>query len=529
MRTRKTILEMEYSEARNYLLESTSYFNNDLPQYINLSICLEKANLLLNQPKISIEDLMLDNTYDSVYDGINYKIWINKKAKYSWRMIQLIHPVVYVDLVNLVTSEENWKLIKELFRVFQEDDKVKCVSIPVRSTGRKSDKAEIISNWWEHFEQLQIAYGIKYSYCLHTDITDCYGSINTHAIPLALKQLDGEKDNRKSEIGNELDKKIRFSQCGDTSGIPQGSTLMDLIAEIILGYSDKNLSDILKKKKMSNFQILRYRDDYRIFSNSKDDINKIVKYLSEVLAELNLKLSPTKTKLSENIILDAIKPDKLYWSNQSLNFAHKKNKSNCQNADEKNEQVSSLSVVEEAEFEFDISVQKHLQKIKVLGDKYPDCGSLLTALNQLYSNRIYFLKDKKPNDIYQIISIIINILVSNPKTIKSCIIILGKLFSLMEFREIDCIIEHILNRFSNSPNTEMFQIWLQRLSVIRNRDIEYETKMCRKVMNPEDVKLWNSDWLKGGFDEAGLINETEIDNLTLESSINEIDIFYEYQ
>ena len=99
----------------------------------------------------------------------------------------------------------------------------------------------------------------------------------------------------------------------------------------------------------------------------------------------------------------------------------------------------------------------------------------------------------------------------------------------MEFREIDCIIEHILNRFSNSPNTEMFQIWLQRLSVIRNRDIEYEAKMCRKVMNPEDVKLWNSDWLKGGFDEAGLINETEIDNLTLESSINEIDIFYEYQ
>ena len=46
---------MEYSEARNYLLESTSYFNNDLPQYINLSICLEKANLLLNQPNISIE------------------------------------------------------------------------------------------------------------------------------------------------------------------------------------------------------------------------------------------------------------------------------------------------------------------------------------------------------------------------------------------------------------------------------------------------------------------------------------------
>ena len=66
LRTRKTILEMEYTEARNYLLESTSYFNNDLPQYINLSICLEKANLLLNQPNISIEDLMLDNTYGSV-------------------------------------------------------------------------------------------------------------------------------------------------------------------------------------------------------------------------------------------------------------------------------------------------------------------------------------------------------------------------------------------------------------------------------------------------------------------------------
>lgn len=54
---------------------------------------------------------------------------------------------------------------------------------------------------------------------------------------------------------------------GQTNGIPQGSVLMDFIAEILLKYSDELISyEIQKNTKLKEkFKILRYRDDYRIF------------------------------------------------------------------------------------------------------------------------------------------------------------------------------------------------------------------------------------------------------------------------
>lgn len=55
---------------------------------------------------------------------------------------------------------------------------------------------------------------------------------------------------------------------GQTNGIPQGSNLMDFIAELVLGYSDLQLSKKLIMTTISNYKILRYRDDYRIFTNS---------------------------------------------------------------------------------------------------------------------------------------------------------------------------------------------------------------------------------------------------------------------
>jgi hypothetical protein len=49
---------------------------------------------------------------------------------------------------------------------------------------------------------------------------------------------------------------------GQTNGIPQGSVLMDFIAEMVLGYIDERLSECLDKNM--NYHIIRYRDDYRI-------------------------------------------------------------------------------------------------------------------------------------------------------------------------------------------------------------------------------------------------------------------------
>lgn len=80
---------------------------------------------------------------------------------------------------------------------------------------------------------------------------------------------------KKKNLGKSIDTYIMGMQYGQTNGIPQGSILFDLIAEIVLGYADLLLYEDLERSGIVDYKILRYRDDYRIFSNSKEEIEKL--------------------------------------------------------------------------------------------------------------------------------------------------------------------------------------------------------------------------------------------------------------
>lgn len=150
-------------------------------------------------------------------------------------------------------------------------------------------------NWWQNLEQASIKYALIYKYCIKTDVTNCYGSIYTHSISWAIHGKQWSKKNRRPSqgIGNMIDSSIQHLQFGQTNGIPQGSVLFDFIAEIVLGYSDLRLSKKLKNIK-EDFKIIRYRDDYRIFSNSKELSEKILRKLSDVLSDLNMHFNSKK-------------------------------------------------------------------------------------------------------------------------------------------------------------------------------------------------------------------------------------------
>ncbi|OYS87515.1 hypothetical protein CBG18_10435, partial [Limosilactobacillus reuteri] len=141
-------------------------------------------------------------------------------------------------------------------------------------------------------------------------------------------------------------------QNGQTNGIPQGSKVFDLIAELVLRYSDSKLVKKLHAENIERpFKILRYRDDYRIFANNKETLDKIVKELSFISAELNMHFNNTKTRLSTDIISSSIKPDKMYW-------------------------VDYESLMKSSE----ISDQKKLLMIYKLTTKFPNTGSVKKAL-----------------------------------------------------------------------------------------------------------------------------------------------------
>ncbi|MDD4530356.1 MAG: reverse transcriptase, partial [Candidatus Gracilibacteria bacterium] len=216
----KNILDLGNEEAKKFFLTEERYFTFDLPNYFTFNEILEEISKKLDNRKLSefysdykitnhegIEETKKNNP--SFFENVNYKLFNNKNGEYSWRLFQLIHPVLYVSLVNEITKEENWNIILEKFK---EKGIIECVSIPViKSEKKKTEKGEQILTWWEDVEQKSISLALEYSYIFHTDIVDCYGSIYTHSISWALHTRDIAKQNRndKKLIGNIIDKHLQ--------------------------------------------------------------------------------------------------------------------------------------------------------------------------------------------------------------------------------------------------------------------------------------------------------------------------------
>lgn len=162
----------------------------------------------------------------------------------------------------------------------------------------------------------------------------------------------------KNSIAKNIQKFLRAFQQGRNIGIPQGSAIFDFIGEIILGYSDLLLHEAIRKEGIkAKYEIIRYRDDYRIFCNDKDVLEKISYTLQHVLESLNFRMNSKKTKISESIITDAIKSDKLAYIYNTPIF----NKKGC---------------------DFD-SFEKHLLYILMFARQYPDSGSIRTMLSDI--------------------------------------------------------------------------------------------------------------------------------------------------
>ncbi len=97
-------------------------------------------------------------------------------------------------------------------------------------------------------------------------------------------------------LGNRLDKLFQNANDGCTNGIPIGPVVSDLIAEIIASSVDVLLTKKIKEAKI-DCEIIRFKDDYRILTKSKNDGVIITKFLQASLKEYNLELSDSKTSI----------------------------------------------------------------------------------------------------------------------------------------------------------------------------------------------------------------------------------------
>lgn len=481
---------MNHVEARAFLLKPESYCTVELPNYFQFGKLLSAVSKqLLSTPLASMAGK------PRLHEDVNYAMLSNKDGRHAWRPIQLIHPALYISLVENMTSKEHWKVIGERFTEFQRLPNFKCLSIPLQSSSKRGDKAAQILNWWKGIELGSIELALEYGHMFHADVTDCYAAIYTHSIAWAIhgKPTAKQKRDDKTLIGNIVDAHIQDMRHGQTNGIPQGSVLMDFISELVLGYADLELSKRIPAK-VTEYRVLRYRDDYRIFVNNPQDGEAILKALTEVLIDLGLKLNTSKTSGSALVVSASMKPDKRSWIRSRQG---------------------------------DRDLQKHLLVIHAHGIDFPNAGSLTVALTHFHAR---LSKAKRIQNACVLISIAVDIAYSSPRTFPVCAAIVSKLLGTLRTNaeRVD-VIKKIHVKLSQLPNTGHMEVWLQRISHSFGSGIAYKERLC-KLVEGERVEIWNNSWITSkkliaAIDPAAIVSNLKLHKLKSVIKPKEIELF----
>ena len=464
------IIKLSGPKARKYFLKGSSYFQDDIPEYLSFEPILKSVSDELGSR--SYKDIMKGKP--GKYPEVNYSLMANKDGRFAWRPYELIHPVIYVSLVNVITEKEHWKTIQKQFKEFG-NGAIECCSIPVVSDSdeEQSDKAEQITNWWLNFEQKTLEYSLEFTHLLHTDVTNCYGSLYTHSIPWALHgKKKAKKERKKNLLGNEIDEHIRDSRYGQTNGICQGSVLMDFIAEMVLGYIDLEINEELEKQEKGpeNVRVLRYRDDYRIFSNSDNDAEEVLKVISDSLRSVGMMLGVAKTIPYSNVVKGAIKTDKLAGIELSdMDISHAK------------------------------TIQKQLLRLHSFAREYPNSGALKRLSSKAHRDIVKLCERcEKPEYIDVLVAIVVDIATISPQAFPPLAGILSHLLTFVEGSEREELWGKSLSKLRRIPYNGYLEIWLQRITKPKSVAIPFESeeKICNIADNNKRPRLWKNTWIK---------------------------------
>lgn len=454
----KKIVDFSNEEAKTHFLKGSSYYNNDLPPYLSFEPILSDVAAVLSGKNFA----EFKSSHPNDLTGVNFSFLANKDGKFSWRQLELIHPAIYVSLVNVICDSANWAFIQN--KLSEKGGAVECFSIPVVSVDDQKDRASQIKSWWLNIEQRSLIYSLEFSHLLHTDVVDCYGSLYTHSISWAIHGIkeSKKKKGKNALLGNKIDSHIQAGRYGQTNGIPQGSVLMDFIAEIVLKFVDEQINQELGKP--TDFRILRYRDDYRIFANNDERVEEILKIVSQKLMLVGMKLGVSKTILSRNVVEGSIKQDKLAGIDlQDLGDA------NAQ------------------------TIQKQLLRLHSFGQRFPNSGALRRLVSEFH--RKISTQTDNPDDLEVQVAIATDIGFVSPSTFPGIAGILSHLISLASTEEKPYLWDKVRYKMKRVPYNGYLEMWLQRVIQPINLPFYSEEPIC-KIVNGESIGLWENSWIE---------------------------------
>lgn len=497
---------MEHEEAKAFFMKPGSYCTLSLPAYFTFLPILQYVSTINKGQGIATKKAKMVDCC--------YRVQIAKNNMLSYRTITLANPFLYYQLVRTITQKGNWKTIKTRMKDL-ETSIVDRLAIPgeffidnehptqetriqnsSENDNRHSTTGKQILKWWQIFEQRSLSLSVDYKYMLCTDIADFYPSIYTHSIPWAIHGKEESKNatfnttqnKGQIELGRKIDTYIQEMQSGETLGIPQGSALFDFIAEIVLAYADKELEKAIGEDKSVNkveksntkglpgVKIIRYRDDYRIFSNSLDSLKRVSLILHKVLEELHLNINDSKTSISENLVRDSIKKDKLALLERGL---YKRDYSSH-------------------------SLQKQLMIIHAFSMEFPNSGSVIRLLREAFyrlETSVKFETFREDPEI--LISIVLDLILKAPRAYDTLISMLSVLIAnVKKHSQQEEICRRVLTRLNEQPQSGYLEVWIQyllrRMKLEGATSREWENKLCLFPGEGTDgstLNLWDNSWL----------------------------------
>lgn len=536
------VIELSAEEAFDYFMHGEQYCTTELPRYFNFDEILKFSKDSIQQK--DLDECIEDGENPEKIAGVNFEVISNKDGRYGVRPLTLANPFLYYMMVRDICEETNWEKIQECFKHF-ESQNIEATALPLKkeeNTKEAFKNSTAILNWWNKFEQQSIEFSLKYRYMFVTDISNCFGQINPESISWALSRKDTPFSTEKNnDLANKIKRYLRVMQHGRNMGIPQGSKLFGFIAEIILGYSDMLLAQKIEEAKNKDpkendslpkdleYNVLRHVDDYRIFCNDRDALEKISYMLQEILESFNFRMNTSKTKVTTDVLTESIKPDKrFYIFNTPI-----ENKQAYR--DQKDFEKTPF-------YDFD-SFQKHLLFIYEFGRKFPNSGSIITLLDAFNKRLTDFLgldtklisidkKTEENNSIKEeltkekeknkgedkwipggnksvLVSIAIQIAAENVRAthlaLKTTSLILESM-KAEENGQRKKLIGLIYEKLRPQPNSSITQIWLQHITNETDdwspaKNEPYDMPLCKLVAGKE-IEIWDNLWLKPEFREG---------------------------
>ncbi|WP_230492889.1 hypothetical protein [Martelella alba] len=213
-------------------------------------------------------------------------------------------------------------------------------------------------------------------------------------------------------------------------------------------------------------------------------------------------MNSKKTELQEDIIYHSIKPAKIEY-------------------------------IKERDFK---SLQKMLYSIYLFSLKHQNSKMTVRYLNDFL--RKLFVRKRLSNSGHQVeamLGIISSIMAKNPTTYPVGTAIFSKLLTFLYEDNAPKFIklEKLYNKLGKQPNTEMLDIWFQRVQGKINPEWNgaYNSALCLRINDEINGKrvytidgLWDLDWIPGSGKSA---NKAKIISLLKKTKIVDIDVFDE--